>query len=282
MHSEMSIDADYLDLLDRFVESLPPAQVTGLYLPDLIEDGSYRDEFGFVFLSDGSVGPFYVSLKPVLATLRQRFPEREGMRMDAAALARRLAGGDLAERALALGAFNALSQQLIRRAGYQPPDRGPSKETVPRGAGTPVGIVGYFCPVIDRLVESGSQVLVLEQQPERVPERENVRLTTSPADLAACEQVLCTASVLINDTLDDLLAVCAHGVRFQLIGPTGSGLPDALFARGLESVGGILFDDPVLLRQVLARRESWGSAGRKYEIRADDYPGVERLIADGR
>jgi uncharacterized protein (DUF4213/DUF364 family) len=276
----MSIDADYLELLDRIVESLPPVEVTGLYLPDLIEDGSYRDEFGFVFLSDGSVGPFYVSLKPVLATLRQRFPERKRPPMEAADLARRLAGGDLAERALALGAFNALSHRLMRRAGYWPPDRGAAKEVPPRDAGKPIGIVGYFCPVIDRLVESGNQVLVLEQQPERVPERANVRLTTSPADLAGCEQVLCTASVLINDTLDDLLAVCAHGVRFQLIGPTGSGLPDALFARGLESVGGILFDDPLLLEQVLARRESWGSAGRKYEIQADDYPGVERLIAD--
>lgn len=276
----MSIDADYVAMIERLEKTQPPAIVTGVYLPDLVEDGVYRDEFGFVQLSDGSVGPFYVSLKPVLATLRDRFPAGNRIRLDAVAVALGLAGGDLAERALAIGAFNALSHRLMRCAGYDPPDRGPAKEADPTDADAPTGVVGYFSPVIDRLVDSGSQVLVLERQPARVPERPNVRLTTLPEELAVCRRVLCTASVLINDTLDPLLAACSHGVRFQLIGPTGSGLPDALFARGLESVGGIRFDDPVRLGQVLARREPWGSGGRKYEICASDYPGIERLIAD--
>lgn len=275
----MSIDGDYLELIDALIASLPPVDVTGLYLPAVIEDGAFRDEFGFVFLSDGSIGPFYVSLKPVLKTLWERYPRPESTRLDPVIVARALRGGDISDRALAIGAFNALSKSLMRSAGYEPPSRGPSKELGAGQSRAAIGVVGYFCPVIDRLVERGSQVLVLEQQPERVPLRPNVRLTTRAEDLAECEQVLCTASVLINDTLDELLAACPYVETFQLIGPTGSGLPDALFARGVRGVGGILFDDQELLRDVLARGESWGAAGRKYQIDREDYPGVESLIA---
>lgn len=274
----MSIDSDYLRLIGRLEEVLPPVGVVGLYLPTPVDDSAFRDEFGFVFLADGSIGPFYVSLGAVLRTLWTRYPRPDAVRGDPVALARELRGGDLAARALAIGAFNALSRRLMRCTGFEPPERGASKEMPMTGTQGPVGMVGYFCPVIDRLVAGGSEVLVLEQQPERVPERPHVRMTTRPSDLAGCREVLCTASVLINDTLDDLLSVC-RGTLFDLIGPTGSGLPDALFARGIRSIGGIVFDDPDRLRAVLGRGEPWGSAGRKYQMRPADYPGVEGLIS---
>lgn len=36
---------------------------------------------------------------------------------------------------------------------------------------------------------------------------------------------------------------------------------------------------PDRLREVLPRGEPWGSAGHKYRIRPQDYPGVEAIIA---
>jgi len=274
----MSIDADYLGLVDRLARALPRQEIVALHLPQVVEYTEFRDEFGFVVLSDGSVGPFYVSLDPVLRTLWKRYPRPEAVRFDPVAMAEGLDGGDLAERALAIGAFNALSLSLMRGAGYEPPDRGASKEPTRHGSSGPVGVVGYFCPVIDRLVDRGEAVLVLEKVPERVPDRPGVRLVRSPKDLAGCAQVLCTASVLINDTLDELLEACSDVQDFQIVGPTGSGLPDALFARGVAGIGGIVFDDPERLREVLARGESWGSAGRKYQVTPDDYPGAARLV----
>ncbi len=140
----MSIDEDYLRLVQVLAAALPPAEVTGLYLPPLVEDGAYRDEFGFVFLSDHSVGPFYASLDPILRTLWRRYPRPGEVRADPIVLGRALEGGDLAERALAIGAFNALSRSLVRRAGFEPPDRGARKEVPAASSGAPVGIVGYF------------------------------------------------------------------------------------------------------------------------------------------
>jgi hypothetical protein len=91
--------------------------------------------------------------------------------------------------------------------------------------------------------------------------------------------VLCSASVLINDTLDELLDACAGARSFELVGPSGSGLPDPLFRRGVSAVGGIAFERPERLRDTLARGEPWGLAGRKYQIEPEGYPGVGRLLA---
>ncbi|MDD3448908.1 MAG: DUF364 domain-containing protein [Gammaproteobacteria bacterium] len=275
----MSINADYLALSARLDAALPPAGVIGLHLPDPLPDETFRDEFGFVLLADGSVGPFYVSMGGLLEALWRRHPDPASVRMPRGALLEGFRSDDPAGRALAVGAFNALSQSLMRRAGYRPPGRGAGNEGAALAPGDTVGMVGYFCPVVDRLVAAGMEVLVLEHAPQRVPERAAVRVTTEPRDLAGCRQVVCTASVLINDTLDGLLAAAAGVAPFQLIGPTGSGLPDALFARGVAAVGGIDFGDAGELLARLARREPWGKAGRKYEITPDRYPGVEALLA---
>jgi uncharacterized protein (DUF4213/DUF364 family) len=247
-------------------------------LPDLSADDEFRDEFGFVFLTDGTAAPFYVSLPGTLASLHERFPHPGRVQLSLPDCLEALGGSSLPGRALAVGAWNALSQHLIRQAGYPCPARGSAAGNQPR-PGEQVGMVGYFCPIIDRLVADGMDVLVVEQQPGRVPRRPHVELSEDPASLASCRLVYCTAATLINDSLEQVLQCCANAESVDLIGPTGSGLPDVLFEHGIHAVGGVSFDDVAALREVLARRESWGSVGRKYELAAADYPGVEALLA---
>ncbi len=252
--------------------------IAGLHLPELSADDEFRDEFGFVFLTDGSAAPFYVSLPGALVHLHERFPDPAQARLSLPSCLEGLAGTSLPERALAVGAWNALSQHLIRRAGYRCPPRGSVAGNQPRH-GEQVGMVGYFCPIIDRLVEAGIEVLVIEQQPGRVPRRPLVELSQDLEALAQCRLVYCTASTLINDSLEQVLDCCTAAEAVDLIGPTGSGLPDVLFENGIHAVGGVSFDDDAALREVLARRESWGSVGRKYELTASNYPGYESLLA---
>jgi uncharacterized protein (DUF4213/DUF364 family) len=143
-------------------------------------------------------------------------------------------------------------------------------------------MVGYFCPLVDKRPEQGCEVLILEQSPERIAERSDVSVTCEPNDLRNCKLVLCTASTLINDTLEELLEVVSEVAKFELIGPSGSGLPDPLFARGVASVGGISFADKRRLLELLGRGESWGTAGRKYQLSASNYPGLDRVEEMGR
>jgi uncharacterized protein (DUF4213/DUF364 family) len=274
----MSISAEILALGQRLCSELEAPDIEGLHLPELSADDEFRDEFGFVFLTDGSAAPFYVSLPATLQQLHRRFPEPAGARLSLRQCLQGLDQSSLPERALAIGAWNALSQHLIRRAGYVCPPRGSAQGFEPR-AGERIGMVGYFCPVIDRLVERGVEVLVIEQQPERVPKRAHVELSQDLQALAECRLVYCTASTLINDSLQQVMDSCVNAQAVDLIGPTGSGLPDVLFEHGVHAVGGVSFDDANDLRDVLARRESWGRVGKKYELTADNYPGAEDLLA---
>lgn len=271
----MSLDDDYRALGERLSRHLGDPWVAGIYLPAAADDETFRDEFGFVFLADGSVGPFYVSLGDLLQRLWRAHPEPGRLHRRAGDLLAGWTGDDLVGRALAVGTYNALSAALYRRAGFEPPDR--TRGAQP-GVG-PVGMVGYFCPLVDKLTEQGREVLVLEQAPQRVTPRDGVRCTTAAIDLRGCKEVLCTASTLVNGSLEALLADLGTDPRIELIGPSGSGLPDPLFARGIAAVGGIAFADRDRLLAHLGAAQPWGSAGRKYQLGPADYPGAEALFA---
>ncbi len=277
----MSLTEDYLELVAGFRRLTNVPALAGLFLPALQHHPEFVDEFGFVFLEDGSVGPFYVSLVGTLPELWQRFPEPARARGNALELAAELESEYGPARAVALGAFNALSQHLMRRAKFRPSKRGEASGPVPR-AGETVGMVGYFCPIIDRLRARDVSVRVLEHLPERVPSREGVERVTAPAALGDCRIVICTASTLINDTLAEILDACPGAESFEVIGPSASGLPDPLFSRGVRKVGGILYDDTSALQSALAAGVNWGQTGTKYEMTAELYPGFPALLERAR
>lgn len=278
--SPTSINSDYLGLGERLDAALKHPAIDGLYLPTSVPDETFRDEFGFVFLDDGSIGPFYVSMNNILQNLWQRYTEPSRVNTPASEFLQGFVQQDITERALAVGTYNALSAACMHQAGFVPPDRAPQSGLDAINDGDRVGMVGYFCPLVDRLIARGCEVMMLELAPERVSGRDDVNLTRKVEDLLDCRLVLCTASTLINDTLQSLLNVIAGKVPIELVGPSGSGLPDPLFSRGVASVGGILFDDRDKLIESLEHGESWGAAGRKYQLVPSNYPGTDSLLSD--
>ena len=141
-----------------------------------------------------------------------------------------------------------------------------------------VGVVGFFRPLIEQFLASGLRVIVIEKQPDRVPADLPVDVQMQPSALATCDFVLCTASTLINDTLDEILASVHPNADIQLLGPSASGLPDVLFSRGVRSVGGVMIEDLARLKRAMQREESWGKSGRKYMLTPETYPGLDALL----
>lgn len=276
----MSISAAYHALAAVLADRVAVPPIEQVYLPPRIAHPEFRDEFGFVLLADGSAGAFYTSLPGELDALWRHCPSGP-LRAEPMQLMDGFLADDLPARALALGAFNAISQHVFRRSGLDLWRTG--GDGVDRGAGRPaagdwVGMVGYFCPLIDRLNADGINVLVLERLPERVEVRPGVRLTRDPHALADCEHVLCTAATLVNDSLDELLAITRDARSFSIIGPSGSGLPDVLFDHGVDAVGGTLFASAGQLLDRLRTQDSWRDAGRKYQLARASYPGLAHLL----
>ena len=277
----MSIVQEYIEIAEHVAAQIKLPKIARLYLPDQDDSADVRDEFGLLFLQGGVVAPFYASLPGTLNTLWDTFKVGRKPGLELLELIRLLADSNLANKAIALGAYNAMGQYVMQHSGLLPlnDEATASMGSAKPHAGERIGMIGYFCPLIDKLVDKGVEVLVLEKQPERVEQRTGVYLSEDPADLEPCRIILCTAATLINDSIDEILSHCTNAENISLIGPSGSGLPDALFKRGINAVGGVYFPDQKQLGTRLRNRESWGEAGQKYQLTPSSYPGFEKLLS---
>jgi len=267
-----------VELAERVAARLGSPRIRALHLPPAQAATAWDAEFCAVELTDGSIGFSYVPIDSAGSPLRAYRDAGACAGMDAVVLARRFSGKDRAAKALGFAAVNALSQHLFSRANWMPAAAADSLGEIEPNKGEHIGMIGLFRPLVARVREAGARLTVLELKPELAGEHEGFRVTLDPADLASCDKVVSTCAVMLNDTLDDVLAACRHARYLALIGPTAGCLPDPLFARGVDAIGGRRVVDAQGLRDALRRGEQWGSFTKKYVISRPDYPGVDALL----
>ena len=273
----MSHAEELLALVELAAAALPlPAVAQALFPPDRRGTGK-SGEFCALALADGSVGTAFVLLGDTLARLQAHAPADYAGR-PALEVARLFASGDSVERALGLAAINAVTQHVYRRAGYEPDLAADSLGSLALQPGDRVGMIGYFPPLVPRVRALGLPLTVVELRPELAREEAGLTVTLDPKRLADCNKIVSTSTVLLNDTLDDVLGYCRHADELALIGPSASCFPDPLFARGVTSLGGYWVRDPASFMRRAEALESWGDAGTKSCVRRVDYPGTRALL----
>jgi uncharacterized protein (DUF4213/DUF364 family) len=273
-----TVAARYVELAERIATRLRSPRIRALHLPPAHAATGQDAEFCAVELTDGSFGFSYALLDAAEPQLRAYPDAAAFVGMAAVELARGYAGKDPAAKALGFAAVNALSQHLFARANWLPPDAGDSLGEIEPQRGEHIGMIGLFRPLVARVGAAGARLTVLELKPELAGEHDGFRVTLDPADLGSCDKVVSTCSVMLNDTLDDVLAACRHARWFALIGPTAGCLPDPLFARGVDAIGGRRVFDPTGFREAFRTGGKWGSFATKYVIARRDYPGVDWLL----
>jgi uncharacterized protein (DUF4213/DUF364 family) len=136
---------------------------------------------------------------------------------------------------------------------------------------------------VKAVAASGARLTVLELRPELAGTHTDFQITLDPSELAGCDKVLSTSTVLLNDTLGDVLSHCTVARAFAMIGPGASCLPDVLFRRGVTLLGGVWIEDADAFTQALASGQPWGRHARKFALPRSQYPGIEALLGqDGR
>jgi len=267
----------YVALAERMAARLGAPRVRALHLPP--PTGTKEAEFCALELEDGSIGFTYLQLAGTEAPFRDRHGELSLGGVEALALAREFKSADPVARTLAFAAINALSQQLFTRAGWAPAASGDPLGAIDPQPGEHIGMIGLFRPLVPLVVRAGARLTVLELKEALVRDSAHFRVTLDPAALAACEKVVSTCTVLLNDTLDDVLAACRHARHFAIVGPTAGCVPDPLFARGVDTLGGRRVTDRERFLEAFRLGEKWGEYASKYVLARDGYPGIERLLA---
>lgn len=275
----MGYAAQALALLQSLAASGALPRVRALHLPPPPGADSLRGEFAALELDDGTLGLSYVLLGDTWAGLRRESDRLALPGRDALDVARGFASADTLERTVGFAAVNALTRFLFDRAGFVPPASGDSIGLLDPQPAETVGMIGYFSPLVPRIVARGARVLVVELRADLVGEAEGVRVTLDPAELATCDKVLATGTLLLNDTLESMLQHCRRARQLALVGPSVGCPPDPLFARGVTLLGGSWVTDSAAYLSALNAGESTGAFARKFALTKAQYPGWNALLA---
>jgi uncharacterized protein (DUF4213/DUF364 family) len=276
----MSVLAELSQLLVPLSDEFPVPPIARVCVPPHRPAPDKGSEFIALELADGSVGLAYALPHGALDRIRadglSDIPGR-----DPTMLLGRSDAGDPIGRVLRLASANAVSQWLFRLAGFSLDFVTDSLAELAFSPGDRAGMVGYFPPLVRHLRRQGIDLTVLELKQALMQRAERFRVVSDPSALAGCNKVLCTSTVLLDDSLRQALAYCT-GATVAVIGPGAGMVPDPLFARGVAIVGGIRILRPIRFNRLCRRGESWGESGRKYCIRASAYPGFPALLGAAR
>jgi uncharacterized protein len=118
-----------------------------------------------------------------------------------------------------------------------------------------VVVVGAFVPFLKELKRRGQSFLVLEQDPTTLKADELPffrRAEHAPEILPNADVALITGATLVNNTLEELLALTRRDARVTVVGPTVGMLPDAFLARGADILGCVRITEPDTFLELLA------------------------------
>jgi len=176
----------------------------------------------------------------------------------AADLAREALSGHGIRRAVGIAAVNALAEVCWQRRPHPDVelcydiDAFDATEIRP---GDKVVVIGAFVPFLKELKRRGQGYLVLEQDPATLKSDELPFFR--PAEQAAqilpsADVALITGATLVNNTLEELLALTRPDARVTVVGPTVGMLPDAFLARGADVLGCVRITEPDEFLDLLA------------------------------
>lgn len=249
-------------------------RVKALHLPPVPWNGSKDGEFGALELEDGSLGLSYVLLDDGLQSLAGGRAAAGLAGADPLHIAAGWLEGHGAARTLGFAAVNAMSRHLLDRMGFTPPHAPDSIGGLDPQPGEHIGMVGFFPPLVRQVTALGARLTVLELRADLAGDHAGFTVTLDPQDLNDCDKLLSTSTVLLNHTLDVVLANCRNARRIALIGPGAGCLPDALFEVGVTTLGGTWITDPSGFTQALRRGQPWSRFARKSVLNAADWQGV--------
>lgn len=271
----MTIYDKYRELVSRLADKYKIEAIKDVFFPRFYFGGQPKDsEFICVQLEDGSCGISFVLLPDTAVESYSVAASLNYQGMSPLDLANGFGSEDPVENMIGLAAVNSICQSVMRKANYVPDKAADSIGVSRINEDDHVGMVGLFQPLIKRITDTGARLTILEQNQSLVTKYPDYNITTDIGELRRCGKILCTSTVVFNNTLDSILDNSPRKARISIIGPTAGYFPDPLFERGVDFVGGTYIEDGDLFMNRLREQLRWGDAVRKISFSHDHYNGL--------
>lgn len=168
---------------------------------------------------------------------------------------------------ICMGLINALSDTIMTNLTLDTRDyQTDSFDLLNLKENDHVGMVGFFPPVVKKIEQKQIHLTIIEKKRELLQPSQHWQVTLDPKKLMQCNKVIITATTVLNNSLDTLLSFCKNAEMRMLIGPTAGFLPEPLFARNIDIIGGSRVKNLDDLIEKLKKDEKWGNSVEKYCI----------------
>ena len=274
----MSISSEYIKIIEETSNVINIPLIKDIIVPPY-DSESKKANFSAIVLEDSTIGLIFINLNPAV---KQKFKSEdfsELKKKNVVQLARSFNSKDLFEKSLGLGCINAISQFIFKRADFNLNFTSDSLGLLNIKHNDIVGMVGFFPPLVKLIEKIGSKLIIIEKKEDLVQETNLWTVTLEPNKLKKCNKVLITGTTVLNETIDDILQYCTNATQASIIGPTASFLPDPIFDRGINILGGAFVVDSDSLIRSIQQNIKWGRSVEKYVIYKDNYPGYEDLFS---
>lgn len=273
----MILEDEFLLILKYIKNHLSVPPISNIFIPKKEKTGKSKgSNFGAIFLEDGSVGLFYLALDPQFDIPLSSTSKLIGS--ESLSLAKKFKSTDPVEKTLGLGTISAISQYIFKHAEYSFDFALDTLDLIDIQKDDIIGMVGFFPPLVKKIENLDNPLIVLELKSSLVKKTKNWEVTLDPGKLRDCTKILCTATTLLNNTLNRVLYQAPSAKVFSVIGPTAGFFPDPLFKLGVTVVGGTVVQDSSLFLERLSRKERWRESVKKYVIQKEKYIGFKEII----
>jgi len=178
------------------------------------------------------------------------------------------------KKIIGIAALNCTSQYLLKLTKSYTKLKGDLINQLKIKKDTSITVIGLMKPLIRKLSKNTKLITLIEDIIPISPEfnqfsiKKNIE-EVDPQDLFT-DILICTGTVLINNTIEKILNLFRNKARkIILIGPSASMIPDILFEKGVDIVGGMEIVDSEATLRVL--QEGGGTKlfkqyGKKYNF----------------
>jgi len=252
---------------------LPP--ISNIFFPPFYKGDQPKDaQFMAISLEGGATGISFVLLPNEKMEEYTALSPLDFIGKNPRALALEFGNDDPILEMISLATINAICQHAMRETKLDVDSATDSLGLLSVSAEDRVGMVGLFFGLIKTIKEVGADLVVIEKKEQLIKKFPNLPITLDTTKLHKCNKILCTSTTILNNSLDEILALSSPDAFVSIIGPTAGYFPDPLFARGVDVVGGRVVKNGELFMQLIAEGKRWGGATQKTCFQKGAYAGL--------
>jgi uncharacterized protein (DUF4213/DUF364 family) len=271
----MSLKNEFIKMITQLRASFAVPRIANIFLPPFYKGGQRKDaQFMVIVLEGGATGISYILLSDEKMEAYNALQLRDFAGKDPQEFALEFGNEDPVKEMISMAAINAICQYVMKETNFPFDNVTDSLGLLSVDRGDRIGMVGLFFGLTETIKNAGAELIIIEKKEPLIQKFRDLPITLDVTKLATCNKILCTSTIVLNNSLDEILTHCSPDAFVSVVGPTAGYFPDPLFAHGVDVVGGRMVANSKEFLQRLAQGKRWGDTTLRTCFQKKTYRGI--------